>query len=77
MIVLISNAAWVVAWDADLGQHFYRQDVDVVFDGNRLVHIDPDYTGKADQVIDGSGFCVMPGMVNVHTHLQSESLGRS
>jgi cytosine/adenosine deaminase-related metal-dependent hydrolase len=76
MIVLIRNAPWVVAWDADLGQHFYRQDVDVVFDGNRLVHIDPDYSGKADQIIDGAGFCVMPGMVNVHTHLQSESLGR-
>lgn len=76
MIVLIRNAQWVVAWDATLGQHFYRQGVDVVFDGNRLVHIDPDYTGKVDQIIDGSAFCVMPGMVDVHTHLQSESLGR-
>src|SRR4029079_19049148 len=23
-----------------------------------------------------AGFCVMPGMVNVHSHLQSESIGR-
>ena len=47
-----------------------------MFDGNRVVHVDPAYAGKADREIDGAGFCVMPGMVNVHTHLQSESIGR-
>ncbi|HTR86270.1 MAG TPA: amidohydrolase family protein [Reyranella sp.] len=76
MIRCIKKARWVVAWDPHLKQHFFRNDVDVVFDGNRLVHIDPGYAGPTDTVIDGSGFCVMPGMVNVHTHLQSESLGR-
>jgi 5-methylthioadenosine/S-adenosylhomocysteine deaminase len=72
----IKNARWVVAWNAHLKQHYFRNDLDVVFDGNRLVHIDPDYVGKADETIDGASFCVMPGMVNVHTHLQSESIGR-
>lgn len=72
----IKNARWVVAWDGHLGQHYFRNDIDVVFDGNRLIHVDPDYAGPADETIDGSGFCVMPGMVNVHTHLQSESIGR-
>jgi 5-methylthioadenosine/S-adenosylhomocysteine deaminase len=72
----IRKARWVVAWDPHLGQHYFRNDVDVVFDGNRIVHVDPDYAGKVDREIDGSAFCVMPGMVNVHTHLQSESIGR-
>ena len=72
----IRKARWVVAWDSHLGQHYFRNDVDVVFDGNRIVHVDPDYAGKVDREIDGSAFCVMPGMVNVHTHLQSESIGR-
>ena len=72
----IRNARWVVAWDPHLKQHYFRNDIDVVFDGNRVIHVDPNYAGKADETIDGSGFCVMPGMVNVHTHLQSESLGR-
>src|SRR5471032_2853311 len=72
----IRNARWVVAWDPHLKQHFFRNDIDVAFDGNRVVHVDPNYAGKADETIDGSGLCVMPGMVNVHTHLQSESLGR-
>src|SRR5438552_14238601 len=75
-IVCIRKACWVVAWDSHLQQHFFRNDIDVVFDGNRLVHVDPDYAGKADETIDGASFCVMPGMVNVHTHLQSESIGR-
>ena len=30
---------------------------------------------RSTATIDGAGFCVMPGMVNVHTHLQSESIG--
>lgn len=76
MIVCIKNARWVVAWDSHLAQHYFRNDIDVVFDGNRIVHVGPDYAGSLDRAIDGSGFCVMPGMVNVHTHLQSESLGR-
>lgn len=75
-VTCIRNARWVVAWDATAGQHYFRNDVDVVFDGNRVVHVDPGYSGPSDRVIDGSGVCVMPGMVNVHTHLQSESLGR-
>ncbi len=75
-ITCIKNARWVVAWDTALQQHYFRNDIDVVFDDNRLIHVDADYAGSADRVIDGSGLCVVPGMVNVHTHLQSESLGR-
>ena len=75
-ISCIRKARWVVAWNSDLGQHHFRNDIDVVFDGNRLIHVGPDYSGPADRQIDGSSFCVMPGMVNVHTHLQSESIGR-
>ena len=75
-ITCIKNARWVVAWDAAAGQHYFRNDIDVVFDGSKVIHVDPGYAGRADRAIDGSGVCVMPGMVNVHTHLQSESLGR-
>jgi 5-methylthioadenosine/S-adenosylhomocysteine deaminase len=75
-VTCIRNAPWVVAWDADRRQHYFRNDVDVVFEDNVIVHLDPGYTGRVDHLIDGSAFCVMPGMVNVHTHLQSESIGR-
>ena len=35
-VTCIRNAAWVVAWDAHAGQHFYRQGIDVAFDGGEL-----------------------------------------
>jgi 5-methylthioadenosine/S-adenosylhomocysteine deaminase len=75
-VTCIRNASWVVAWDADQRQHLFRNDVDLVFEDNVIVHLDPGYAGHVDRAIDGSTFCVMPGMVNVHTHLQSESIGR-
>ena len=75
-VTCIRNAPWVVAWDADRRQHYFRNDVDVVFEDNVIVHLDPGYAGHSDHLLDGSTFCVMPGMVNVHTHLQSESIGR-
>jgi hypothetical protein len=31
-ITCIRKARWVVAWDAHLQQHYFRNDVDVVFD---------------------------------------------
>ena len=55
----IRGARWVVAWDPIQQQHFFRQNIDVVFEDDRLVHLDPDYTGPADTVIDGRGFMVL------------------
>jgi cytosine/adenosine deaminase-related metal-dependent hydrolase len=75
-VTCIKNASWVVAWDPHLRQHYFRNDIDVAFDGNRIVHVGPNYAGPVDREIDGAAFCVMPGMVNVHTHLAQESIGR-
>jgi len=75
-ITCIKDASWVVAWDHHLRQHYFRNHIDVAFDGDRIIHVDPDYDGPVDRRIDGAGLCVMPGMVNVHTHLASESIGR-
>ena len=34
------------------------------------------YTGAADREIDGRGFMVMPGLVNIHSHPASEPLNK-
>lgn len=73
---LIRNAAWVVAWDAGRGRHAYRRDVDLVFSGDRVVHLGPDYTGAADYIIDGANRAVIPGLVNIHSHPEHEPLYR-
>jgi hypothetical protein len=45
-LICIRKARWVVAWGAHLGQHYFRNDIDVVFDGNRLVQ-NPDCAVRA------------------------------
>lgn len=72
----IRRAAWAVVWDATSGAHAYLRDADVVFENDRITFIGKDYAGKADRVFDGQRLCVMPGLVNAHTHLMSECLGR-
>ena len=67
----IKNASYVVAWDADEKRHVYLRDADVVFKGNSIEFVGSGYGGTADTVVDGRDRMVMPGMVNVHTHLST------
>jgi 5-methylthioadenosine/S-adenosylhomocysteine deaminase len=75
-VTCIHRSAWVIAWDAAAGRHVYRNDIDLAFEKDRIIHVGKDYRGRVDRTIDGSSSCVMPGLVNVHTHLCSECIGR-
>lgn len=75
-ITKICGADWAVAWNAQKEKHQYLRGADVVFDGDRIIHVGPGYAGPADTEIDGAPYMVMPGLVNVHSHLLSENLGR-
>lgn len=65
----IRSAKWVIAWDAEAGDHRYLRDVDVVFRGSDIVHVGDGYDGPVDTEVDGSQVMVMPGMVSTHAHL--------
>lgn len=71
---VIRNAAWLVAWDAEAGRHVYMHDADLAFSGGVVTHAGGRYAGPADTEIDGRERLVMPGLVNIHTHLASEPL---
>ncbi|NBC95858.1 MAG: amidohydrolase family protein, partial [Deinococcus-Thermus bacterium] len=73
---VIKNAAWVAAFDAERGEHVYLRDADVVFAGDRIVHVGPDFAGNAEVEIDGRRRFVMPGLVNVHSHPLSEPMNK-
>jgi 5-methylthioadenosine/S-adenosylhomocysteine deaminase len=68
----IGNAAWVAAWDASAQRHVYRRDVDVVFRDSGITFVGPSYGGPVDERIDGRGFFVMPGLVDLHSHPTTE-----
>ena len=76
-VTLVKGARWVVAWDPDSGGHVYRTDADVAFADGALVHIGPGYAGpEPARTIDASGCMVMPGLVDIHTHLFSEPMNK-
>ena len=75
-ITLIRNADFVVAWDAAAGDHAYLTGGDVAFEGGVLRFVGRGYDGPADRVVDGKGFMVMPGLVNIHSHPSSEPMNK-
>ena len=66
--VCVKNADWVVAWDASSRRHAYLEHGDVVFASDTLTFVGRDYSGRADETIDGRGLMVMPGLIDVHSH---------
>lgn len=75
-ITVIRNADVVVAWDTAASRHVYLHGADVAFEGGTLRYVGPRYEGQADEVVDGSGRMVMPGLVNIHSHPSSEPLNK-
>jgi len=73
---LIKHAGWAIAWDAGEKRHVYRRGIDVAFGPGRITHVGPDFRGSADVTIDGRRLMVMPGLVNVHSHLGHEPVYR-
>ena len=70
---VIRNSDWIVAYEG--GGHRYATG-DVAFTGDALTHVGGRYAGAAEREIDGRGFMVMPGLVNIHAHPASEPLNK-
>ncbi len=75
-VTLIKDADWVIAWDSRKGRHFYLRGGDVAFKNDLITYVGPDYAGEAERVIDGRNRMVMPGMVNIHSHLTDGSIDK-
>jgi cytosine/adenosine deaminase-related metal-dependent hydrolase len=73
---IIRNAAWLVAWDEVTQSHVYRRDLDLTIERDTIAAIGS--AGPADNAnaveIDGRGFAVLPGFVDIHAHPSSEPM---
>lgn len=72
MATRIAHADVVIAHDADTDDHVYRRNVDIVFDETGILHLGEGWGGAVTREIDGRGFMVMPGLVDIHSHPSSE-----
>ena len=73
---VIRNAEVAVTWDASAKQHTYLTGADVAYSGGAITFVGRGYDGAADEVVDGSGLMVMPGLVNIHSHPSSEPMNK-
>jgi len=73
---VIRKAAWIIAWDEDTNTHTYLKNADLVFCGSRITFVGQDYSGPCDHEIPGKGRMIMPGLINIHSHLSGGPLGK-
>ncbi|MXP62029.1 N-ethylammeline chlorohydrolase [Roseomonas sp. M0104] len=73
---VIRNADLVIAWDGAAQQHVYLTDAEVAFRDGAITFVGRGYDGPAEEVIDGKGMMVMPGLVNIHCHPSSEPMNK-
>ena len=60
------EATWIVGHTR--GQHTLLRDAELVFEGNRIVHVGKGFEGRVDRVIDAWGKLVAPGFIDTHVH---------
>ena len=73
---VIKNANWVIAWDEGAGRHVYRRGADVAFADDMIIFVGRNYPAIPERVIDGKDRLVLPGLIDIHSHLEHEPLYR-
>lgn len=63
---LLKKCSWIATMDPD---NTIYNNHDLLIEGNKIKSIEKDYRGQVDEIIDGSGKLVIPGLVNTHHHL--------
>jgi cytosine/adenosine deaminase-related metal-dependent hydrolase len=71
---VVRNASWLVVWDERAGGHAYRRHVDLAFAGGTITAIGSVPASPDAAEIDGRGFVVLPGFVDIHAHPSSEPM---
>ena len=75
-VTCVRNTDWVIAWDEGRQKHYYLRQADVVFQGATIRFVGRGYKGPVDTEVNGAKRCVMPGLVDIHSHPSLESAYR-
>jgi 5-methylthioadenosine/S-adenosylhomocysteine deaminase len=67
---LIRNASLAIVWDG--AGHAYRSDVDVQLGEGEIAAIARGETLRGDDVLDGRGLLLLPGLIDIHAHPSTE-----
>ena len=59
-------ATWIVAHER--GTHALLRDGELVFEGNRIIHVGRGFDGHVDRTIDAAGKLIAPGFIDTHVH---------
>lgn len=68
---VLADADWIVAYDGR--SHRLVRGGSVVFRGDTITHVGRDYRGPRDRTIDVRGRVIIPGLIDLHTHLALEA----
>jgi cytosine/adenosine deaminase-related metal-dependent hydrolase len=75
-VSIIKNADWVIKWNEEEKVHQYIKNADVVFQDGVITYVGKNFKGPFDEIIDGVGLFVMPGLVNIHSHTPTEVMNK-
>ena len=68
------KASYIIAFDGT--HHVILRDGVVVTEGNKIKHVGKSYDGNVDETIDAKGKLVIPGFIDVHSHITQSPLSR-
>lgn len=71
---VIENVDWLVGFDGS--EHRLIRGGALAFAGDRITFVGRRYMGQADEVIDGRGHVVIPGLIDLHAHLMFQALAK-
>src|SRR5262245_12651332 len=60
------DATWIVGHER--GHHTLIRDGELVFEGNKILHVGKGFEGTVDKVLDAKGKLVSPGFIDTHVH---------
>lgn len=60
------RATWIVGHEK--GAHTLIRDGEIVYEGDRILHVGKAFAGRVDKEIDATGKLVAPGFIDTHVH---------